>query len=193
MPIFTALAALSLASAPPAPFSIELKHGSQAERETRDLLLRLTSAYDLRDYLFTEKVLIDEQSVPHSHPVLTVHTRHRKDPELLLSTFLHEQAHWFVAAHQANVRDAIRELRILFPEIPVGGLDGSSDEEGNYVHLIVIYLEDRADRQYLGELRAREVMNFWSNDHYRWLYRAELEHGREIGTILTRHDLLIRR
>ena len=192
MPIFTVLAALSLASTPAAPLSIELKHGSEAERETRDLLVRLTSAHDLRDYLFTDKVLIDEQSVPHSHPMLTVHTRHRKDPELLLSTFLHEQAHWFVSAHQANARDAIRELRILFPVSPVGGLDGSDDEVGNYVHLIVIYLEDRADKQYLGELRAREVMSFWSNDHYRWLYRAVLEHEREIGTILIRHDLLIR-
>ena len=29
-----------------------------------------------------------------SHPVLTLHTRHRRDDDLLLSTFLHEQLHW---------------------------------------------------------------------------------------------------
>lgn len=186
MPILTALTALSLGLVPPASLSIQLKHGSEGERETRDLLVELGSRYDLKRYLFTPSVLIDEQSLPHSHPVLTIHARHRKDPELLLSTLLHEEAHWFVAARQRNVGEAIRELRILFPAIPAGGLDGSSDDEANYVHLIVIYLEYRADREYLGELRAKEVMNFWSDDHYRWLYRAVLDHGREIAAILIR-------
>ena len=193
MPIFAALAALSIASTPPGSLSIQLSHGSEAERDTRDLLVQLGSRYDLKPYLFTRAVLIDEQSLPHSHPVLTIHARHRKDPELLLSTFLHEEAHWFVTAHYKKVSEAIRDLRILFPVIPLGGLDGSSDEEANYVHLIVIYLEYRADREYLGELRSREIMNFWSEDHYRWLYKAVLDHGREIGAILIRHDLLITR
>src|SRR5262245_52213072 len=74
---------------------ISLKNGSRAEIKTRDQLQRLLRTYDLSKWIFTKSILIDEKAIPHSHPVLTIHTRHLKDDELLLSTFVHEQLHWF--------------------------------------------------------------------------------------------------
>jgi hypothetical protein len=50
-----------------------VKHNSDGERQTEEQFQHLLSCYDLRKYTFTGKVVIDEQSIPHSHPVLTLH------------------------------------------------------------------------------------------------------------------------
>jgi hypothetical protein len=56
--------------------------------------MRFLDKYDLTPWLFTRAVVIDDDATPHSHPVLTLHTRHLRDDLLLLSTFIHEQSHW---------------------------------------------------------------------------------------------------
>jgi hypothetical protein len=77
---------------------IELKNNSRGEQQTRDQLQRLMREYDLTPFIFTRPILIDEKAIPHSHPVLTLHTRHLKQDEQLLSTFIHEQAHWWTSS-----------------------------------------------------------------------------------------------
>lgn len=170
--------------------AISLAHASPAEQQTKAQLERLLGQYDLAMWTFTRSIAIDDQSIPHSHPVLTLHTRHLKDDELLLSTYVHEQSHWFLGQHETQTDAAIKELRRLYPKIPVGFPEGSDSERGNYVHLLVIYLEYRADRELLGELRARQVMEFWAHDHYRWLYRTVLEEARKIGEVALKNNLL---
>src|SRR5215470_9502151 len=76
---------------------ITLKHGTAAEAQTREQLQRLLATYDLSPWIYTKSIVIDERAIPFSHPVLTLHTRHAKEDELLLSTFVHEQFHWFLA------------------------------------------------------------------------------------------------
>src|SRR5436309_1171715 len=58
--------------------SIQLAHNSEREIDTEKQLARLLTSYDLHKYTFTHSVIIDERSIPHSHPVLTLHTRHLK-------------------------------------------------------------------------------------------------------------------
>lgn len=169
---------------------IQLAHGDQREQATREQVRRLLHSYDLGPWLFTRELRIDREAIPHSHPVLTLHTRHLKDDDLLLSTLVHEELHWFLVNHPEQTDAAIADLMQRFPKTPVGYPQGSSDARGNYVHLLDIYLEWRADRLLLGELRAREVMEFWAADHYTWVYRTVLEHAREIGTIVARHGLM---
>src|SRR5262249_41281436 len=65
------------------------------EAQTKEQLLRLLKTYDVSRWIFTKSIVIDERAIPHSHPVLTLHARHLQDDELLLSTFVHEQFHWF--------------------------------------------------------------------------------------------------
>lgn len=170
--------------------SIKLAHQSAVEKNTKQQLTRLLSEFDLSAWTFTRSVVIDEDAIPHSHPVLTLHTRHRKDDELLLSTYVHEQLHWFIAQHSAEAEAAMRELQIIYPQIPVGYPEGSADKDGNYEHLLVIYLEYRADQMLMGELRARQVMVFWSEDHYTWLYREVLSDPGKVGKILKAHALI---
>src|SRR5215213_4275785 len=169
---------------------IALKQGSKEEGQTRAQLQRLLQTYHVAKWIFTRAVLIDEKSIPHSHPVLTVSTRHLKDDELLLSTFVHEQIHWFLTQNNKNTEEAKRELRGLFPKVPISFPEGANDEESTYLHLIVIYLEYRADRELLGELRARQVMEFWAADHYTWIYKTVLERPRDIGNIVFKHKLV---
>jgi hypothetical protein len=170
--------------------NISLAHGSKAEQQTKEQVQRLLGAYDLSKWIFTRSVVIDEESIPHSHPTLTLHTRHLKDDELLLSTFVHEQLHWLIVQKDKDSEAAMKELRLLFPKIPVGFPEGANDERGNYVHLLVIYLEYRADRELLGELKARQVMDFWATDHYTWIYKTVLERARDIGNIAFKYKLI---
>src|SRR4030095_8928515 len=142
-----------------------LKNNSREESQTRDQLQRLVKTYDLSKWIFTRSILIDEKAIPHSHPILTLHTRHLKDDDLLLSTFVHEQLHWFLVQKGKETDEAMKELRALFPKVPVGPPDGAPDEEPPYLHLLVVSLEYGADREVLGELRAKQVMDFWAGDH----------------------------
>lgn len=171
---------------------IALKRGSKGELQTRDQLQRLVKTYDLAKWTFTSSILIDEEAIPHSHPVLTLSTRHLKDDELLLSTFVHEQAHWFLTQAQKATEDAKKELRVMFPKVPIKPPEGASDEQSTYLHLIVIYLEYRADRELLGELKARQIMEFWATDHYTWIYKIVLERPRDIGNIAFKYKLVPR-
>ncbi len=169
---------------------ITLKQGTAGEAQTRDQLLRLLAAYDVSPWAYTRAVVIDERATPHSHPVLTLHTRHLKDDELLLSTFVHEQFHWFLEDRREATESAIADLRKLFPTVPAGGTAGARDEHSTYLHLLVCYLEQQADVRLLGELRARQVMEFWASDHYTWVYQTILSRGPDVGKIVVDRKLM---
>ena len=168
---------------------IEVMKGTRDELQTKEQLQRLLKTYDLSPWIFTKSVLIDESVIPHSHPILTLHTRHLKDDDLLLSTFIHEQAHWNLTQRPRS-RQALDELRTLFPKVPVVGREGAQNEESTYLHLLVCYLEYRGVESVLGELKARQAMEFWAADHYTWIYRTVLERRREIGDIAFKHKLI---
>jgi hypothetical protein len=90
--------------------------------------------------------------LPHGHPVLTLHTRHQEDDELLLSTYVHEQVHWLIEGRKSEAEAAMQDLRQIYPRIPVGCPEGST--EGYYEHLLVVYLEFWVNQTLLGELAA---------------------------------------
>lgn len=171
--------------------SITLAQNSRAEARAREQLERLLRTYDLSKWVITRAVVIDEKTnIPHSHPQLTLNTRHLLDDELLLSTFVHEQMHWFLSSREKETGEALKELRAMFPKVPVGHPEGARDERSSYVHLVVVYLEYRALRETLGELRARQVMEFWAHDHYTWIYKTVLERPRDVGNVVFKHRLV---
>jgi hypothetical protein len=184
------LSAPSIQAAEVPVVSITTAHQGEFEKRTAAQLERLLKTHDASDWAFTRTVVIDETDIPHSHPVLTLHARHLKDDELLLSTYLHEQLHWFLSERPKEMRAAVADLRRLYPRIPVGFPQGSSDEAGNYEHLIVAYLEYQADQALLGALKAHQVMQFWSDDHYTWIYRTLLKDASKIGAIVRKHGLV---
>jgi lysophospholipase L1-like esterase len=169
--------------------SIGLAHGSEREIKTKAQLEHLLSFYNLRKYTFTYNVMIDERSIPHSHPVLTLHTRHLNSDDQLLSTYVHEQLHWYLDGHLPETLAAENNLRKLYPKVPVGYPDGADDEESTYLHLIVCYMEMEADRELIGAERTENVMKFWASDHYRWVYRTVLQDEARIGKVVAQEHL----
>ena len=139
--------------AQPAAIEIELKQGSPDEAGTRDQFVRLLGAYDFGRWIFTRKIVVDGSGViPHSHPVLTLSTRHLKDDDLLVATFIHEQLHWYLEENGERAKPALQELRKLYPDAPAGFPQGAADQDSTYRHLIVCYWEIQAARELLGEL-----------------------------------------
>ena len=169
---------------------ISLKNGSKDEQQTKEQLQRLLKTYDLSKWIFTKSISIDEKAIPHSHPVLTLSTRHLKDDELLISTFVHEQAHWFVLEDQKRLAAATKDFKEMFPKVPVEFPEGASDEGSTYLHISVIYLEYRGIRELLGELKAKQVMDFWATDHYMWIYKTVRDRPRDIGNIMFKHKMI---
>jgi hypothetical protein len=168
------------------PLEIPLKHGTAAEAQTREQLQRLLATYDLSPWIYTKSIVIDERAIPFSHPVFTLHTRHAKEDELLLSTFVHEQFHWFLAERREATKAAIADLRKMFPSVPAG----ARDEYSTYLHLLVCYLEQQAVVRVLGELKAKQVMDFWATDHYTWVYQTVISRSQEIGVIMRERKLM---
>jgi hypothetical protein len=175
----------------PEPVRFELAHGQPEEQATQAQLERLLATYDLERWLFTRRVRVEGGTIPHSHPVLTMSARHLKDDELLLATFLHEQIHWHVEAHPEAMRAAEADLRKLYPKVPVGYPEGADSETSTYRHLVVCFLEIEAIEQLLGELRARQVLDFWAEDHYTWVYREIRTQRSALAKVIRDHRLWV--
>ena len=169
---------------------ISLANSTPAEQQTKTQLERLLKTYDLTKWIMTKSVVIDEKATPHSHPVLTLSARHVKDDELLLATFVHEQMHWFVIQDGRDIDAAIAEFKKMFPNAPTAPPEGARDENSTYQHIAVCYLEYRATRELLGELRAKQVIQFWTTDHYTWVYKTVMERTRDIGQVMFKYKLI---
>jgi hypothetical protein len=168
---------------------IDTVHDSEAEHKTAEQLRALLRRYNISPWLFTRSVRIDERAIPHSHPVLTLHTRYLGQDILLLSTFLHEQLHWFLDSREEATRAAVADLEKLFAEVPVGFPEGAGSRQSTYEHLLLAYLECGLLVRVVGDAEASSAMNFWTTDHYRWIYRTMVERSKEIGAIVGRHKL----
>lgn len=167
---------------------IRLAHNSVQELNAKRLLIDLISEHSLDRFEFTRIVIIDEESIPHSHPILTLHTRHLNQPGLLLSTYLHEQLHWFVEGID-SLELVIAELREKYKHVPVGRPEGAKSEYSTYLHLIVNLLEYLATKKVLGD-KVEEVFNFWEQDHYTWIYKTVRTDMAELTKLLKANNLI---
>ena len=179
--------ALSLFAATPA-VDIQLHSGDAREQKGKDLILEFLDRYDLEKYIFTNKVIIQSKAIPHSHPVLTLNTRHIHDPDRYFSTFIHEQLHWyFSGANSDKTKMFVEEIKKHFPDIPNSDKGGAKNEFSTYLHLGVCYYEYMALKQYLGEQRARHL--FETSDVYTWINKQVLDKGQIISETLKANDL----
>ena len=169
---------------------ILLKNNTQKEIQTKKQLQDILSRYKLSKWIFTQKVMIDEQErIPHSHPVLTLNTRYTDDDLRLLSTFVHEQIHWHEENNAERRDKAIKDLESAFPVIPKNSPEAARDTNSTYLHLIVCYLEYEAMKELTGAEKAREIMQSWT--HYTWIYKTVLNETEKIKAIVEKHKLMI--
>jgi hypothetical protein len=172
---------------------ISLPHNSEKELRTKQQLESLLKEYKVSKWIFTKKIIIDEQErIPHSHPVLTLNTANvNRDSSFLLSSFIHEQIHWFEEAHSGQTEKAKAELKRLFPDAPAGPPDGARDLDSTYLHLIVCYLEYEGMKELVGQEKAKEVIQVLSQYFYKWIYRTVLSEGSKIKTVVEKYNLKI--
>lgn len=170
---------------------VEILCKTPLEERGRQQLERLLGTYNLDPWVFTRTVRIESYVIPHSHPVLTLNTRYLDDDHHALSTFVHEQAHWFEAADEraSASRRAIEDLRAMYPNPPVPEEVGTRSDRSTYLHLMINWLELDAMAELVGEQNARAVLA--EKGHYEWIYERVLEDTDGIGRILARHDMLI--
>jgi hypothetical protein len=166
---------------------IDLAHGTERERQTKALLEQVLTSYDLSKYTFTHQVVIEERAVNHAFPVLTLNVRFANSADELLSSYIHEQYHWYLRASGADQQRAIAELRSMYPGAPVGAPEGADTAISTYGHLVDCYLEILADRRLIGPERTTAVIG--DKGHYTWIYKTVLQDETRVAAVVRRHHL----
>ncbi|GAB5523727.1 MAG: hypothetical protein Roseis2KO_15990 [Roseivirga sp.] len=174
----------TLAQSPEINFST--KNDTDREKAVIPRVQEILNKYDLSKWIFTDKVLIEAFAIPHSHPVLTLNTKPQTQDELL-STFIHEQLHWYVDENKELERQAIADFKKVYKNVPHGNREGARDAYSTYLHLIVCYLEFRSMATLVGEERAEKVMR--ETNHYTWIYETVLKDRESIGKIIANNKL----
>lgn len=170
--------------------NITLQHNSAGEQKRKEQIERLAEQYDLSEYTITHNIVIDQQSINHSSPVLTQNLRFLDNDDRALSAYVHEQAHWLLMEHhRMQTRAMLAELLRLFPNIDTAAPYGDGNVGTSYVHLVVLMLEWQALENLTGVERARAVMEFKREDHYKALYKTVIDHRKQMESFLTRYGV----
>jgi hypothetical protein len=165
---------------------VSLAHGTPGELATKARLDALLPKYDLRDYTFTQRVVIEQGVINHAFPTLTLNA-HFDDDDQLLSAYVHEQIHWHLREHRFQQEAAIAELRRFYPRVPVGLPEGADTLYSTYGHIVTCYLEMIADRRLMGDERAAATIR--GKRHYTWIYATVVRDEAKIAAVVARHGL----
>lgn len=179
---------IALLSHPPA---IELANGSFQEALTRDMLFELFAAYPLDKWRYAERIRIKDNVIPHSHPVLTLASQpDRHNPLRLLSSYIHEQLHWFwlLEQHADRRRQVWQVIRTTYSNIPVSPPEGCGSERSNYLHVAINYWEYLALTELVDEETARSFIE--RKPYYKAVYGLVLTEGKTIRSILDQYELM---
>lgn len=152
-------------------------------------IFHLVKVYDLKPFLYTKKVHIQSHVVPHSHPVLTLNTRHAENPHHLLSTWMHEEFHWWLGNHPRETDRAVSELEKVYPRLPA---NEARNKRSTYMHLAICYLEYRALSHFVGQKEAKEIIRelVTKDKIYPWIYTQVLGNEEPIRKIVVANNLL---
>jgi len=169
--------------------SVDIRTAHQGPREIQAQaeLKALLEKYDLRKYLFTRRVIFDRDATNHAFPDLTLNVRFAGADDQLLSSFLHEQLHWWLRDHPREMERVLQQLRRMYPRVPVGLPEGADTEYSTYGHLVDCYLEIRADRRFIGEMRTAEVIK--QKPWYTWIYGTILKDEAKIAALVVAERL----
>lgn len=170
------------------PVIISTHAETNSEVATKRRLQRILKTYDLEKYLYTKDIKIQDSIIPHSHPVLTLSTNLTNDTALL-STFLHEQMHWFTLSKNKGFEPIADSILKWYPRVPIDLPEGAGTEQGTYVHIMVNYLEFHCLINVIGQEAALQHMQFMCTQHYTWVYETVLEDYDQLASLATTYQL----
>ena len=170
---------------------IDLDEARRAATRVRDWLFSLRQRHDLSKFEYTHHVRIVPAGATYSHPILTLGTRFAESEDHLLSTYLHEQMHWYLYRLGGIDHDPVApffdELVRRYPKAPTRLPEGARNYEQTYVHLVVCWLELKAVSELIGWERAVALAE--TNYGYRWIYRTVVRDFEALGTLLEAHGV----
>ncbi len=156
---------------PEVPMVITTHANTSSEIEVKGRLESLLKKYDLEKYLYTKEVKIQDNSIPHSHPILVLNTDYASDVHLL-STFLHEQMHWYTLSKEYDNKKLGEAIFTKYPKVPGPLPEGAGDERSTYLHILVCYLEYHTLEQVVGPEKARAHMEYMGTQYYKWVFQT---------------------
>ena len=86
---------------------------------------------------------------------------------------------------------ALVELRRLYPQVPIDPPEGAGSLQSTYLHILIGGLELDALTRLVGPAEAERVLTFWTQDHYRWVYRTVLADRALLAELIARHGLRV--
>ena len=166
---------------------IETASHHPREMRTAAQLREVLATSDMSGLQWTSRVIVEHWAVPHSHPILTLNTRHEGDQ--LLATYIHEQMHWWTAEHP-SFGQAVEDTRQEWSTVPAVGKGGADSEHSTRLHLIVCHLERRAVQRVVDVDRAATVLRRQMDDQvYPWVYGQIDSHQSMLDRICSDRDL----
>jgi hypothetical protein len=170
--------------------NITLQHNSPAEQKRKEQIEGLADKYDLAKYTITRDIVVDQKAMNHSAPILTQNLRFLDNDDRALSAYVHEQAHWvLMERHRGEAREMLPELIRMYPNIEIAPPYGDGNQGTSYIHLVVLMLEWQALEDLIGTDRARAVMEFKRQDHYKALYATVMENRPQMEKFLKRYNV----
>jgi hypothetical protein len=170
--------------APAAGIDMRTAHGSAAEQEGATALRAVLDTYDLRRWMLTDLVIIDDTIVGgFSHPLTISPPRLIRRPALALTTFLHEQLHWMDVPGTDSATDEASKRWPDPPPPPAGCLSA----ESTWLHMSVCALEYQSLAEIIGAPAAAEELA--QHTVYSWLYGQILANPVWFSDYLGRHGL----
>lgn len=166
---------------------IRTAHGSELERQGAEALCSALAGRDLRRYLMTDVVTVNEEiRGGFSHPLtLSPRTLLRLDPHGVLSVFLHEQMHWI---HGPGLDAATTEAAMRWPDPPPPP-SGSYDAQSSWLHISVCSLEYVSLAEVIGEADAAAALR--RQQYYSWMFEQILADAAWARNLLSRHGLSV--
>jgi hypothetical protein len=166
---------------------IRTAHGSEREWQGADALRSALAGRDLRRYLMTDLVTVNEEIRGGiSHPLtLSPGTLLGRDPHAVLSVFLHEQMHWIQGP---GVDAATTEAATRWPDPPPPPA-GSYDAKSSWLHISICSLEYVSLADVIGEADAIAALR--GRLHYSWMYERILADPAWARDMLSRHGLSV--
>ncbi len=166
---------------------IRTAHGTGRENAASAARRAVLAEHDLRRWMFTDLVTIDEKIRGGlSHPLTISPGLLVQRPALALTTFLHEQLHWLEVR---GTDSASAEASKRWPDPPPLSAGGATDPASTWLHMSVCALEYHSLSEFLGPSTAAAELR--QHAGYSWIYGQILASPDWFSGFLHRHDLRV--